>query len=364
MNRAAFFLTVVMFESVSNIAHAQEEGKSPHRVFEAYPADIQASIKAHDDQLFNAAQYVPGAAPYYVIVNTHHRWKPGQTVKVAFNGGTPDLYAKIKSAASDWTKPGVANVALKFTDDKGNYFHWSSSDKIYSGQVRIGFASGSLAGGYWSLIGTDSVDATIKGGAPNQASMNFDSFDKLMPEDWAGTVRHEFGHALGFEHEHQSPVDQCDFRFNDDPGYIKTKDQDGWYTVDKNGKYPGLYTYMGGKANYWPKQKVDDNLRSIPASSAYSPYLIGSFDKTSIMKYYYDAFMFVSGDKSPCYKPGENETLSAQDEVGASDAYPGDPSKAATAISQLDTILRSVSEFKGVSNQIRKSMENRLDALK
>jgi hypothetical protein len=140
--------------------------------------------------------------------------------------------------------------------------------------------------------------------------------------------------------------------------------QDGWYTIDKNGKYPGLYTYMGGKANYWPKQKVDDNLQSIPASSAYSPYLIGTFDKTSIMKYYYDAFMFISGDKSPCFTPSENETLSAQDMMGASEAYSDDPSKVAAAVSQLDTILTSVSEFKGASSQIRKSMQNRLDALK
>lgn len=128
--------------------------------------------------------------------------------------------------------------------------------------------------------------------------MNFDSFDDSLPAYWEGTVHHEFGHALGFEHEHQSPVTRCDFRFYDDKGYVKTKDSFGWYTKDKTDRYPGLYTYLGGKANYWSKSKVDFNLRKIPTTSA---FLIGPFDKLSIMKYYYDAFMFKLGDKSPCF---------------------------------------------------------------
>jgi hypothetical protein len=52
-------------------------------------------------------------------------------------------------------------------------------------------------GGYWSHVGKDSIDSTLSGGGPGEASLNLDSFDKSLPSDWRGIVMHEFGHALG-----------------------------------------------------------------------------------------------------------------------------------------------------------------------
>jgi hypothetical protein len=90
--------------------------------------------------------------------------------------------------------------------------HWSTSDQNYAADIRIGFINQGDYAGNWSAVGTDSRDSTVEGGAPNQGSMNFGGFDQQLPVDWAGTVLHEFGHALGFEHEHQSPSGGCDFR--------------------------------------------------------------------------------------------------------------------------------------------------------
>jgi hypothetical protein len=75
--------------------------------------------------------------------------------------------------------------------------------------------------------------------------MNFEGFDKGTPSDWEGTVRHEFGHALGLEHEHQHPEGGCDaeWRWNDDAGYIPTRDKDGGFTRDKQGRYPVSIAY-------------------------------------------------------------------------------------------------------------------------
>lgn len=50
-----------------------------------------------------------------------------------------------------------------------------------------------FAGGSWSYIGTDALHLPKE-----SASMNLGFVD-------AATVMHEFGHALGLIHEHQSP---------------------------------------------------------------------------------------------------------------------------------------------------------------
>jgi hypothetical protein len=78
--------------------------------------------------------------------------------------------------------------------------------------------------------------------------MNFGGFAVSLPQDWAATVLHEFGHALGLQHEHQHPVGGCDldFRWEDDPGYTPTFDGFGQFITDSNGKPPSVYTVLGG----------------------------------------------------------------------------------------------------------------------
>ena len=327
----------------------------PHRIIESYPIVIEQSIKEHDHQVSIAGHHV-GAVPYYLIVPTHRRWQLGQTLHIAFNGGDDQLYSKIEQAASVWVAPGAANLKFEFKDAAGHYLKWTAKDKSYVGEIRIAFASGD-SGGYWSLVGTDSKDPTIFGGRSSQASMNFEGFATVLPSDWQGIVRHEFGHALGFEHEHQSPAAECDFRFYDDLGYVKTKDQDGWYTTDSKGKRPGLYTYLGGKANFWPNSKVDSNLKNIATTSA---FMIGTFDKLSIMKYYFDSGMFKLGGSSPCYTAGENEVLSSQDLAGVSAAYSSDPKVASLRTHERLDLLSQLRVAPGLSPSFIRSMNARL----
>ena len=60
------------------------------------------------------------------------------------------------------------------------------------------------------------------------------------------TARHEFLHALAFQHEHQSPMGGCDsqFRWDNDAGYAFSQDDNGQFISDPNGKRPGIYTYL------------------------------------------------------------------------------------------------------------------------
>ena len=150
--------------------------------------------------------------------------------------------------------------------------------------------------------------------------MNFGGFAQHLPVDWAATVLHEFGHALGFHHEHQHPAGGCDldFRWEDDLGYKPTKDAYGQYIEDQLGRRPGIYTVLGGPPNNWPKAKVDFNLRQLTNSHAYT---VGPFDSRSIMKYYFGAWMFRLGEASHCFSL-RNTTLSEQDRIGIANAYP------------------------------------------
>jgi hypothetical protein len=168
------------------------------------------------------------------------------------------------------------------------------------------------------MIGTDSIDRSIS--APGEASMNFDFFDQELPDDYASTVLHEFGHALGFQHEHQHPEGFCEgeFRWEDDPGYVRTTDARGQFVADPQGRRPGIYTYLGGPPNGWDKETVDHNLRQLRPSSA---FLLQTFDAKSIMKYYFGAWMFASGENSKCFSK-RNDVLSAGDKKGIAAAYP------------------------------------------
>src|SRR5262249_28523230 len=110
-------------------------------------------------------------------------------------------------------------------------------------------------------------------------------------------VLHEFGHAIGLEHEHQNPLAKC-------------RDQFDW---------PKLYKYLAGPPNYWSKETVDFNMgvlheRGLKATK---------FDASSVMLYTFPAFYFKAGEKSPCFSQ-PNTTLSAGDKALANDMYPID----------------------------------------
>jgi hypothetical protein len=332
---------------------------APQIILETFPDAISASIELHEKQIADAAGGVR-SVPFHLIVPTLNRWNPGSAVRVAFNGGDETLYAKIEAAADEWTKPSVANLHLQFKSSTGQYNKWSPNDTQYQADIRIAFASGKNNGGYWSHVGKDSIDSTLTGGSPGEASLNLDSFDKSLPNDWRGIVMHEFGHALGFQHEHQNPAAGCDFRFEDDPGYILTKDQSGWYTTDSMGRRPGLYTYLGGKSNYWPRKKVDDNLRAIPVSSA---FLVGPFDKASIMKYFFGAFMFVKAENSPCFTQTENIVLSDQDKAGARLAYSADTAINSALLIQKKQLLNELLASPNISSALSSSVKANLQVL-
>lgn len=293
-------------------------------VLEAFPDVIQARMEMRERAQRNLPQ-PSSAQPYFFVLNNLRLWTPGQTVTVAFFGGDQALHARIAEVAMTWTRFG--NISLDFgrNPQTGAYRTWDPADTAYSADIRVGFGSP----GYWSHVGRDSIDRSVS--PPGEASLNLSGFLDRLPGDWQTTVLHEFGHALGFEHEHQNPRGGCDseFRWEDEPGGSK-----------------GVYTYLGGPPNFWPKWKVDFNLRQLPNSTA---FLASRHDPDSIMHYSFPPWMFLRGTNSHCYT-AENDALSAMDRTGISRAYPADPVAASLMIEQrLDDLkmLLSVDSLSG-----------------
>jgi hypothetical protein len=291
--------------------HARVETKLP--TMERYPDRLQARVELYRRMLSTPRSSAGGFSPHFILSLTRRWQQPGQTLKVAFRGGDTPLHRDIATAVTEWTKYANLNFDFGVDSATGNYRTWSRSDTTFAADIRVSFDQS----GYYSLVGNDSINGTIT--RPGEESLNLEGFDQVRPNDWKNVALHEFGHAIGFEHEHQSPVAPCDFRFDNDPGYVLTTDSFGQYMPDSEGRRPGLYTLLGGPPNNWPAAVVDFNLKQLPESHAYD---VGPFDKDSIMKYFFPDWMFVSGVTSACYTGAENLVISDGDKQGAAKVYP------------------------------------------
>ncbi|WP_419699053.1 M12 family metallopeptidase [Mucilaginibacter sp. NFX135] len=73
---------------------------------------------------------------------------------------------------------------------------FSVTNDVRAAKLRVGFQNT----GSWSHIGTNA-----KGIPRSRATINFGWLSNTLPErDFKQVVLHEFGHALGLIHEHQS----------------------------------------------------------------------------------------------------------------------------------------------------------------
>ncbi len=103
-------------------------------------------------------------------------WMNGSTLRVRFIGGSAAEQAVAREQAGWWS--AVANLKFAFDDAP-------------DAEIRIAFDP---ADGAWSYIGTDCRQIPL-----NAPTMNLGFLD-------GGTAAHEFGHAIGLAHEHQTPA--------------------------------------------------------------------------------------------------------------------------------------------------------------
>ena len=193
---------------------------------------------------------------------------------IGFINGTPELKNMIREVVDEWTQ--YANVAF-IADDNDNYSGDTADIKIYF----------SPNAEYNSFVGIDSWRSflrenkntpTMKLGFINETVRSADG--SVVP--WVkGTVLHEFGHALGLEHEHQNPS-----------GGVQWNKE----AVIKD---------LSGPPNNWTIDIIERNIFKA-LSQTYTQYT--QYDPSSVMHYSFPASWTLNGIAIP-----ENDDLSETD---------------------------------------------------
>jgi hypothetical protein len=199
------------------------------------------------------------------------KWDKGSTLKCRFLDGTSTQKDGVAQKARIWEQ--YANIKIDFV---------TSTDE----QIRISFKSDP---GSWSAIGTD---ALITEYFPKyQPTMNYGWLkDNTDDTEYERVVVHEFGHALGCIHEHQSPNENLE------------------WNVD------AVYQYFSGPPNFWSKEEIDSNVLEKYSANGITATI---FDPDSIMLYQFPGFLFKNGAGTP-----NNTHLSSKDEQLIGQMYP------------------------------------------
>lgn len=220
------------------------------------------------------------------VIDTVKLWPAGMTLNACFYDGDRRLKAFFARVAKEW----LPRTSLKIDFDENSGFRACSAHPY--DDIRISFRQK----GNWSYLGIDSIHPEIidKGVSLNVETQGL-PFDRLNLKWMREVTLHEIGHALGLQHEHQSPESLCDREFN-------------WPRIISHGR----------RSWGWDEEKIRYNFESLVSSERFrtTPY-----DRASIMHYSLPAWMFRNGRKSRCYVAGPRN-ISRLDREAVRDAYP------------------------------------------
>ncbi|MBC7538719.1 MAG: hypothetical protein H7281_07860 [Bacteriovorax sp.] len=122
-----------------------------------------------------------------LIVRTSKTWEENRTLIITFIDGEPETKMEVERFSNEWTK--YANINFAF------YPTPNDVPKNKTIDILISFKKT----GNNSSVGRDSLASSKN----NTYSMSLSELDKKFIHLRRSTILHEFGHALGLEHEHQ-----------------------------------------------------------------------------------------------------------------------------------------------------------------
>ena len=204
-------------------------------------------------------------------------WDTSKPVTVCFFDGSDMTRATVQTVASEW---------LEGTSLKLNWV--GQCNPASPSDIRVSF----VGVGHYSSIGTSARSI-----AKTKQTLNLQDMGNVtnLSENQKGIIRHEFGHAFGFHHEHQSPASGCEDEFNFDFLYLSLP---------------------------WPKAKVDFNLRRLNVSSSRDSVLITEYDKASVMHYALARGSFKNPETAVCFLKTPNNAISPTDRAAMQKIYP------------------------------------------
>jgi hypothetical protein len=300
---AAAACAVPVIAAIASGAEAQtQEGGFGH------PSCIASTLPAARAQarLIPADLAGPALGQVRGVVVRSLTWRHGQTIKVCFHTGTRKAQERVIRIAREWMQ--YANVTFDF--EEGGAPRACKGDN--SEDIKVTFEDNK---GWWSVPGTNS-----RGQDPSMNLQFFGVDTPMLKNGQAApegpiraTILHEFGHALGLLHEHQSPNANCDTEI----------DWDAAYKI--------------GAGIGWDKGLVDRNFRQLASTTSLNATEV---DRKSIMHYSLPPTLFKRGKESACYVT-ENLELSEQDRKFIASIYPKQEAPMVVSGAPPATVTRS-----------------------
>lgn len=274
-------------------------------VFEGFPKDIAARLAGHYGKMRNITTRGIYSSPYLWPLTM-------KSINVCFLDGTPAERKKVVEIARGWTQIG-AHMPLDFGAD-------SEAPRSCTGQggaehIRIVLKP---TGMVWSAVGKQSISEKLFPASGPSMSLGFASVTSSTKRK--RSIIHEFGHALGLQHEHQSRKLDC------------------WA---KHYEQKLLAQYVLEQFN-WSEDDIKAQLRVM-----YEEGLVETKpDSNSVMLYGFPARFYKARENSPCYS-AENAAISQDDAALMRRIYP------VAAIEQI----RAVDARKKSSDEMRKKAD-------
>lgn len=273
--------TLLLFANLSTTASAHDLRGIFREQAELSADDRQRIEDVKELRRLMNARARPGDRVLEAVVRKALRWEKS-VLSVCFQDGIGSSREMIAAVAAEWT----VGTSIRF--DFGTLKETRTCSISMPSDIRV-----SLAGdANWSYVGRHAMGVSADKPTLHLSGINhgnpLSAYERFL-------VLHEFGHALGFEHEHQSPEGGCSKEFN-------------WAALPK--------------AVGFTEEQVRQNMARFDESDRKSGLVASAFDARSVMLYALPAVAFVDPSTARCYVADVNSMLSPLDKAGARYLYP------------------------------------------